>query len=95
MCPSSKPASHAPHAADRHIPPRKPDGVVSGSLKSGWASSHSTHASGRSRATAGSVVMQIEQSEEVSTGKRPAASASSTWPPASSRQPRASRRSSS
>ena len=50
------------------MPPRKPDGVVSGELKSPWASSQSTHASGRWRARTGSVVMQIEQSDAVSTG---------------------------
>jgi hypothetical protein len=28
----AKPASQTPHAAARHMPPRKPDGVVSGVL---------------------------------------------------------------
>ena len=43
----------------------------------------------------GSVVTDTEQSAASSTGVSPAASASSIWPPASSRQPRDSRRSSS
>ena len=34
-------------APARHMPPRKPLGVVSGVLKSPWASSHRTRASGR------------------------------------------------
>ena len=42
---------------------------------------------------AGSVVTEIEQSGAVMTGTRPSASASSTCPPASSRQPRDSLRS--
>src|ERR687897_3403951 len=52
-------------------------------------------ASGRFLIAAGSVVTETEQSAARSTGVSPAASASSTWPPASSRQPRASARSSS
>ena len=67
----------------------------SGVLKSPCASSQTNRASGTWRSTVGSVVMQIEQSEASRTGKSPAVSASSTWPPASSRQPRESRRSSS
>ena len=47
------------------------------------------------RSAAGSVVRPIEQSAASSTGTLPPSSASSTWPPASSRQPRESRRSSS
>ena len=76
------------------MPPRNSLGVVLGVLKSPWASSHSTCTSGAWRTTAWKVVMQIEQSEAVRTGKRSAVSMSSTWPPASSRQPRESSRSS-
>ena len=43
------------------MPPRKRDGVVAGELKSPCASSQRTNASGRSRASTGSVVTQIEQ----------------------------------
>ena len=57
-----------PHAPARHMPPRKPEGVVSGELKSAWASSQSTQASGRWRTSVGSVVRQIEQSHDVRTG---------------------------
>ena len=52
------------------MPPRKPLGVVSGVLKSPCASSHSSHASGQRRATAGTVATQIEQSVAVSSGRR-------------------------
>ena len=65
---SPRPASQRPHAAARHMPPRKPLGVVSGVLKSPCASSQTTRASGSWRSTVGSVVMQIEQSEASRTG---------------------------
>ena len=54
------------------MPPRKPLGVVAGVLKSPWASSQTTRASGTWRSTVGSVVMQIEQSEASRTGNSPA-----------------------
>ena len=66
-------------------------GVVSGVLKSPWASSHSSHASGQRRATAGTVATQIEQSVAVSSGRR----VSATVAAAASSVARASRRSSS
>ena len=52
------------------MPPRNSLGVVSGVLKSPCASSHSTCTSGAWRTTAWNVVMQIEQSDDVRTGKR-------------------------
>ncbi len=66
--PDPRPLSQMPHAPARHMPPRKPEGVVSGELKSAWASSQSTQASGRWRTRVGSVVRQIEQSHDVRTG---------------------------
>ena len=72
------------------MPPRNPLGVVSGVLKSPCASSHSTCTSGTWRTTAWKVVMQIEQSEEVRTGKRSGASAC----PRPGRRPRAGSRAS-
>jgi hypothetical protein len=73
------------------MPPRKPLGVVSGVLKSPWASSHSSDASGQRRPTAGTVPTQIEQSVAVSSGRRVTPTATA----AVSRVARASRRSSS
>ena len=85
-----------PHAPARHMPPRNSLGVVSGVLKSACASSQSTNASGRSRASTGQRRdADRARSARSSTGKRPSWKASSSWPPASSRQPRDSRRSSS
>ena len=65
---SGQPASQRPHAAPRHMPPRKPLGVVSGVLKSPCASIHRNRTPGTRRATVGIVAMQIEQSEAVSSG---------------------------
>ena len=73
------------------MPPRKPLGVVSGVLKSPCASSHSSHASGQRRATAGTVATQIEQSVAVSSGR----GVTATVTAAASSVARASRRSSS
>src|SRR4051812_48301601 len=53
------------------MPPRKPLVVVSGVLKSPWASSQTTCTSGSCATTAGSVAMQIVQSEAVRTGRSP------------------------
>ena len=78
------------------MPPRNPLGVVSGVLKSPCASSHSTRTSGHV-AHDGLEASSCRSSSPTTSapGSAPAASMSSTWPPASSRQPRESRRSSS
>src|SRR3954467_10984150 len=79
-----KPESHTPTDAPRHIPPRKPLGVVSGVLESPWASSHSTLTSGTRAATAGKVERQIVQSDDVRTGNAPASRVLPTNAPARS-----------
>ena len=70
--PSSKPASQTPQAAgEAHAaeePRRRRLGVVEVGV--GVEPEHAARRGAR-RATAGSVVMQIEQSEDVRTGKRP------------------------
>ena len=80
----SKPASQRPHAAaEAHAAEeaaRRRLGRV-GVARARRATARARPATWR--ATAGNVVRQIEQSDAVSTGKRPAASISSTWPPAS------------
>jgi hypothetical protein len=76
------------------MPPRKPEPVVAGVLKSPCASSQTTHAAGSRRASAGSVETQIEQSDASSTGYSPASSAPSSASPAAAIAARESRRSS-
>ena len=65
-----------------------------GVLKSPWASSHSTRASGRWRATAGSVVTRSSSRRRAApgTGRRPARRRPGRRPPAGSRASRAGRR---
>src|SRR5689334_16892253 len=75
---STWPSVQTPQAADRHMPPRKPLGVVSGVLKSPWASSQRKRTEGSRATTAGNVPMQIVQSEAViSAGSLAAAAAAS------------------
>ena len=63
--PRRGPRPTRPQAPARHMPPRKPLGVVSGVLKSPCASSQSTRASGRwPQRRPASVVSAIEQSAD-------------------------------
>ena len=76
------------------MPPRNPLGVVAGVLKSPCASIQATCTSGSRSTTSGSVAMQIEQSDAVSTGSAPASNASRTAAAAASSTGRAAGRSS-